>query len=109
MPGGSAFNTPLPKLDAIGRNSRGLLFKAEVGVGLDVAQKIVVAFEVLGEAIIVTGELAIFRAVLPAHIRPVVINCALIFRRQEIAAGVDHDVPGFPVDVDRHLVVGDLP
>lgn len=94
---------------AIRGNAGGLLLEAEVGVLLDPNQQVVVTFEVFAEPVVISGVLTIFGAVLPAKIRAVFVDRAFVIGRQKIAAAMDHDVPGLPVDINGYLLVRDLP
>ena len=53
----------------------------------------------LGEAIVITGVFAGFRAMFATHVGPVFVDGAFIIRHQKIAPTVDHDVPVFSVDI----------
>tara|TARA_Y100000031_G_scaffold39336_1_gene44206 strand:- start:393 stop:650 length:258 start_codon:yes stop_codon:yes gene_type:complete len=85
------------------------LLEPEVCVLLDVFQQIIIALEVIAESIIIPRVLAVFHTVFFAQVGTGFINPAFIVRGQEIATGMDHDVPLVAIDIDRHLIVSQFP
>ena len=55
------------------------------------------------ESVFIARVLTVFYAVLFAEVGPVFIYSAFIVWGQEITAGVDHDVPLVPVNIDGNF------
>ena len=56
--------------------------------------------------IVITSVFAIFYAVLLAEVRAIFIYSAFVIWGQKITAGVDHDVPLVPVNIDGNFFMG---
>ena len=55
------------------------------------------------ESIVIPCVLTVFYAVLFAEVGPVFIYSAFVIWGQKITAGVDHDVPLVPVNIDGNF------